>query len=177
MRQFWLSGCIALAALVAVVALQRPASADSLKRLPAFELKTLDERDVRLTDDKFKDKRLLVAAFSTWQDVSRRQAAELEKFHKAHPDVEIIAIVVQSLSESRDFKQEQGLSYECYKCDGVSNLSTNLNRLFPARKNRVVNLNRVPFVILTDKQRGVVYANIGLTDEARLSAELAKNGG
>lgn len=177
MRQFWLSGCIALAALVAVVALQRPASADTLKRLPAFELKTLEEGEVRLTDEKFKDKRLLVAAFSTWQDVSRRQAAELEKFHKAHPDVVIIAVVVQSLSEARDFKQQNDLHFDCYKCDAVSNLATNLNRLFPARKNRVVNLNRIPFVVLTDAQRGVVYANIGFTDEARLSAELAKSGG
>jgi peroxiredoxin len=166
-----LGGCFCAALLLSVGG---SASAASTRKVPAFEMRDLQERELRLSDDRFKDKTLLIAAFTTWNDVSRRQAAELEAFHKANPNVEIIAFVVNSLAEARDFVQQEGLTYPCYKADPVSRVGTAFQRLFETKKDKTLQLNRIPFAILADKDRTVKFANLGLTDARTLSAEYAK---
>lgn len=148
------------------------ADADAARKLPAFEMKDLAEREHRLTDERFRGKRLVIAAFGTWQQVSIDQALELEKFHKANPEVEIIAFVVDELAVARDFVQQHGLSYPCYKTDGVTRIPTAFNRLFKTRQGKTLTLNRAPFVILADAERNVEFAEIGLVSAEKLSAEL-----
>ena len=148
------------------------AGAASTKRLPTFDLKDLEEREHSLSDEKFKDKVLLIAAFGTWQEVSIAQARELEKFHKAHPEVEIIAFVCDELSVAREFRTREGLTFPCYKADGSAPIGTSFNRLFETKKGKVLTLNRTPFVLLTDENRSIEYANLGLTTSAALSAAL-----
>jgi peroxiredoxin len=168
-----------IAALISLSVLgfsTRDAEAAPAKRLPTFDMKGLDETEHSLTDDQFKDKKILVAAFGTWQQPSIEQARELEKFHKAHPDVEIIAFVVDSLPSARDFVAREGLSFDCYKTDGSAPIGTSFNRLFETKRGRTLTLNRIPFVILTDKDRNVEFANLGATSAETLGEELGKIG-
>ncbi|MCC6573364.1 MAG: redoxin domain-containing protein [Planctomycetes bacterium] len=147
--------------------------AASLKTLPSLSLKTLSEQEVRLTDDRFKDKIIVVAAFTTWNDVSRRQARALEVFHKENPNVEIVALVVDEIAAARDFVAQEGLTYPCYKSSDGPRVGTNLMRLFEAKKNKQVIVNRVPFVIIADKERRVVYAQFGVTSETTIKEKIA----
>jgi hypothetical protein len=146
--------------------------AESTKRLPTFAMKDLDEREHSLSDAEFKDKTLLIAGFSTWQDVSIKQAAELEAFHKAHPEVEIIAFIADDLPRARDFVKQQGLTYKCYKADGTAPISGTFARLYKTKKAQTLTMNRLPFVIIAGKDRNVTFAEMGLVDEARLGEAL-----
>jgi hypothetical protein len=148
--------------------------AESTKRLPTFDMKDLDEREHSLSDAEYKDKILLIAGIGTWQNVSVRQAAELEKFHKAHPEVEIIAFVADDLPGARDFVKTQGVTYRCYKADGTAPIGGTFSRLFKLKKSQTLTMNQLPFVILAGKDRTVHFAELGLVDAARLGEELAK---
>jgi hypothetical protein len=171
-KRFVLSFMAALCVLVAAGFSGGDAGAASSKRLPTFDMKDLEEREHSLTDARFRDKPLLVAAFGTWQHSSIEQARELQKFHEAHPGVEIIAFVCDELVLARDFRAREGLTFPCYKVDGSAPIGTSLNRLFETKKGRTLTLNRVPFVLLTDKNRGIEYANLGLTTFAQLGEAL-----
>lgn len=159
-RQFIIS---AVLAITAIIGLQGFTSAETAKVVPAFEMRDLQEVEHRLTDDKFKDKQLLIVGFGTWQDVSIKQAAQIELFQKANPEVEIIAFIIDDLPAARDFRAEQELSFPCYKMDRVSNLSNTLGRLFETKKGKNYTMNQLPFTILTDKKRAVKFSNVGLT--------------
>src|SRR5690606_19707761 len=108
-------------------------------------MKDLQEVEHSLSDDEFKDKTLLIAGIGTWQQVSRDQAAELEAFHKAHPDVVIICFIADELARSRDFVKAEGITYECYKADGTAPISATFNRLFETKKGKTLTLNQLPF--------------------------------
>jgi hypothetical protein len=173
-KRFALTLIAAVTALVAMSFTAPEADASTSKKLPAFEMKDLEERELRLTDDRFKGKKILVTAFGTWQQVSRDQAREIQKFHKANPDVEIIAFVVESLPEARDFVAQEGLTFPCYKCDGVTRIGSVFNRLFETKKGKSINLNRLPFAILADAERNVVWSDLGLSSSDKLTAEVKK---
>ncbi|MHC4842094.1 MAG: peroxiredoxin family protein, partial [Planctomycetota bacterium] len=143
---------------------------ETAKVVPAFEMRDLEEKEHRLTDKRYQNKQLLITAFGTWQDVSIKQAQELEKFHKANPSIEIIAFIVDDLPSARDFKAQRKLTFPCYKTDSVSRLSSTLQRLFETKKGKQYTLNQLPFAILTDKNRAVKYSNVGLTDSKTLTA-------
>jgi peroxiredoxin len=149
------------------------------KTLPNFEMRGLDESEHRLSDAQYKDKIVLIAAFSTWQDISIKQARELQAFHVKHPEVEIIAFVSDDAPAARDFVARQGLTYACFKSnggpsgDGSPKVSQNFNRLFETKKGKTLTLNKIPFVVLAAKDRRVAYANVGLTSEATMSEQLA----
>ncbi len=157
--------------IAGIAAFADDAGADVARKVPAFEMKDLEEREHRLTDDKFKGKKLLIAAFGTWQQVSVDQAREIEKFHKAHPEVEIIAFVIDALPAARDFVQREGLSYPCYKTD-YSTRADQFNKLFKTRKGKTLTLNRIPFVMLADADRNIEYAELGLVTAETLGKEL-----
>ena len=167
-KRFMFSVAAALVVLVAVSFTGHDADARSAKRLPTFDMKDLEEREHSLTDERYKDKIIVVAAFSTWQQVSIDQALELEKFHKANPDVQIIAFICDELSLARDFRIKHGLTFPCYKGDGNSFITNSFNRLFQLRTGRTLTLNRVPFVIMAGKDRSVEFASLGLTDASTL---------
>jgi hypothetical protein len=167
-----LSLLVALAALCGIAFPGAEAAADAARKLPAFEMKDLTEREHRLTDEQFKGKRLLVAAFGTWQQASIDQARELEKFHKAHPDVMIIAFVVDSLPAARDFVQSEALTFQCYKTESTTRIDSTFNRLFKTRKGKTLTLNRVPFVMLADANRNVNFAELGLVTADELAKQL-----
>lgn len=166
MKRFVLSFVVACCVLLAMGFTD--AGAASTKRLPTFDMKDLEEREHSLSDAKFKDKQILVAAFGTWQDVSIEQARELEKFHKVHPEVEIIAFVCDELSLAREFRTREGLTFPCYKADGSAPIGTSFNRLFETKKGKTLTLNRTPFVLITDKNRAIEFANLGLTTAAEM---------
>lgn len=174
MKRFVLGILVVTLALGGLGFAMHTVGADSAKRLPTFDMKDLEERDHSLSDDKFKDKQLLVAAFSTWQQISIEQARELEAFHKAHPEVEIIAFVCDDLPEARDFVKREGLTFPCYKADKTNTANSSFSRVFETKKGQVLTLNRAPFVILTDKERYVRYSNVGLTGSAQLGEALDK---
>ena len=174
MKRFVLAILVLALALGGLGIAMHTVGADSAKRLPTFDMKDLEERDHSLSDDQYKGKVLLIAAFSTWQQVSVEQARELEAFHKAHPDVEIIAFVCEDLPVARDFVKREGLTFPCYKADKTSTANSSFSRLFETKKGKVLTLNRAPFVILTDKDRYVKFSNVGLTGAARLGEELGK---
>ena len=90
-------------ALTALLAVSVETQAASSKTLPNFEMRGLDESEHRLSDEKYKDKVVLVAGFSTWQDISIKQARELQAFHLKHPNVEIVAFVSDDAAAARDF--------------------------------------------------------------------------
>jgi hypothetical protein len=148
--------------------------AESAKRLPTFSMKDLDETEHSTSDAAFKDKTLLRAGVGSWQDVSVKQAAELEAFHKAHPEVEIILFVADDLAAARDFVKRQGLSVKCYKADGTAPIGSTFARLFKTKKSQNLSMTRLPFVILAGKDRTVHFAEVGLVDAGRLGEELAK---
>ena len=174
MKRFVLGMLVVLLTLGGLGVAVHTVGADSAKRLPTFDMKDLEERDHSLSDDDFKNKKLLVAAFSTWQQVSIDQARELEAFHKAHPEVEIIAFVCDDLPAARDFVSREGLSFPVYKADNTNTANSSFGRVFETKKGQVLTLNRAPFVILTDKDRYVRFSNVGLTGSAKLGEELAK---
>lgn len=173
MKRFLLSLLAAFIVAGAGMAVQH-VGADSTKRLPTFSMKDLQEREHSLSDAQFKDKILLIAAVGTWQQVSVDQAAELEKFHKAHPEVEIITFICDDLPAARDFVAQQGLTYPCYKTDGTAPIGSTFNRLFETKKGKTLTLNQLPFVVLADKTRNVKFAETGLVDAARLGEALGK---
>lgn len=171
LAMFLLVLCLAVTGLLAM-----PGSTDAAanRKLPTFELRDLKETELRLSDDRFKGKTLLITAFSTWNEASREQARQVEAFHKAHPEVEIIAFVINALPEARDFVQANNLTFPCYKVDSVTRIATAFNRLFETKKGKTVALNRYPFAILADKDRNVKFAVCGPADEKTLSTEYAK---
>jgi len=174
LKRILLSLLVCMAALGGLAATSGDAGAASTRKLPSFELRDLQEKEMRLSDDQFKGKTLLIAAFGTWQEVSRTQARELEAFHKKHPEVEIIAFVVDALPAARDFVKAEGLTISCYKADASTRIGTAFNRLFETKKGKTITLNRLPFVILADSNRNVRFANLGPTDAESMSAEYAK---
>lgn len=162
-------GCVA----AGLVGTATSPDAASLKTLPSLSLKTLNEEEVRLSDARFKDKAIVLAAFSTWSDASRRQARELQKFHEQHPGVEIVALIVDDVAGARDFRDLEGLKYPCYKSNDGPRVATNLMKLFDSKKNKQVMVSRVPFVIVADKERHVAMAKFGVTDAATLKDKIA----
>jgi hypothetical protein len=168
MKRFAISMLAAL--LLAVIGVASHSTlAETTKRLPTFAMKDLDEREHNLTDDQFKDKTLVIAGFGTWQDVSIKQALELEAFHKAHPEVEIIAFIADDLPRSRDFVATHGLTYKCYKADGTAPVGSTFARLFKTKKAQTLTMNRLPFAIVAGKDRNVSLAELGLVDAAKLA--------
>lgn len=179
MRTILGTALLALCALVVLAFVSIDTQAASVKTLPNFEMRGLDESEHRLSDEKYKNKIVLVAAFSTWQDVSIKQARELQAFHAKHPEVEIIAFVSDDAPLARDFVAKQGLTYPCFKSnggpagDGSPRIGQNFNRLFETKKGKTLTLNKVPFVVLAGKDRRVAYTNVGLTTQSTLSEQLA----
>jgi hypothetical protein len=169
MRHLVISLVFGLLGVVALVFAVRDAAADTTRQMPSFSMKDLSEVQHRLTDERFQNRPLLVTAFGTWQQVSIEQARELQAFHAAHPEVEIIAFVMDALPEARDFVARHGLTFPCYQPDPAARLDGTLNRLFNVRTGRTLTLNRVPFVLLTDRQRNVHLADIGLVKAERLT--------
>jgi peroxiredoxin len=148
------------------------AQADVARKLPAFEMKDLAEREHRLTDERFQGKKLVIVAFGTWQQVSVDQARELQKFHDANPEVEIIAFIVDGPAEARDFVRREGLTFPCYKADPVTRINSAFNRVFRVRTGKTLTLNRMPFVIIADAERNVRFAEIGLVNAERMAENL-----
>lgn len=153
--------------------------AAAVKTLPNFEMRGLDESEHRLSDARYKDKVVLVAAFSTWQDVSIRQAREIQAFHAKHPQVEIIAFISDDAPLARDFVANQGLTFPCFKSggslagEGNPRIRDNFSRIFETKKAKTLTLNKIPFVILAGKDRRVAFAEVGFVGEAKLSEQLA----
>lgn len=176
MKQFVVCMIVALISLSALGLSSRDAEAAPAKRLPTFDIKGLDESEHSLTDSRYEGKTVLIAAFGTWQQPSIEQARELEKFHKAHPDVEVIAFIADSLPRARDFVARENLSYECFKSDGTAPITNSFNRLFDTKRGQTLTLTRVPFVILADSDRNVKYASFGANSAETLGRELAKIG-
>lgn len=174
MKRLVTSLCVLALAVAGLFALSGDAGAAGNRKLPSFELRDLNETELRLTDDRFKGKTLLIAAFSTWNEASREQARQVAAFHKAHPEVEVIAFVVNALPEARDFVAHEGLTFPCYKADSSTRIATAFNRLFETRKGKTLTLNRYPFAILADKDRNVKFAVCGPADAKTLSTEYAK---
>ena len=112
MKTLWLTLTFSVLSLAALAFISVETDAAGIKTLPNFELKGLDETESRLSDDKYKDKIVLLAAFSTWQDVSVKQAREVEAFHAKHPEVAIVAFVADDLSAARDFVAREKLSFD-----------------------------------------------------------------
>jgi len=171
-KTLWLTLTFSVLSLAALAFISVETDAAGIKTLPNFELKGLDETESRLSDDKYKDKIVLLAAFSTWQDVSVKQAREVEAFHAKHPEVAIVAFVADDLSAARDFVAREKLSFDCFKSEGPR-IGQNFNRLFDTKKGKMLQLNKVPFVVLAGKDRKVAFAGLGLTSEATLSEQLA----
>lgn len=174
MKRLLSFACVFCLALCGLLALSGDAGAASNRKLPTFELRDLNEVELRLSDDRFRGKTVLITAFSTWNETSREQARQVQAFHKAHPEVEIIAFVMNALPEARDFVAHEGLTFPCYKVDNVTRIPTAFNRLFETKKGKTLTLNRYPFAILADKDRNVKFAFCGPTDKETLSAEYAK---
>lgn len=174
MKRFAFSMLALLIALGALLSMPGASDAAANRKLPQFELRDLNERELRLSDDRFKGKTLLVVAFSTWNESSREQARQVQAFHTAHPEVEIIAFVMNALPEARDFVAAEGLTFPCYKVDPVTRIGTAFNRLFETKKGKTVTLNRYPFAVLADKDRNVKFAVCGPASRETLSAEYAK---
>ena len=173
MKRFLLS--LTVAFLIAALGVATHSTlAESTKRLPTFAMKDLDEREHSLSDAQYKDKRLLIAGIGTWQNVSIQQAAELEAFHKAHPEVEIITFVADDLAGARDFVKQQGVTFPCFQADSTAPIGGTFNRLFKLKKAQTLTMNRLPFVILTGKDRTVHFAELGLVDAGKLGGELKK---
>lgn len=168
MRQFVACLIVMGIALVSLFAVAQPNSAAENKRVPVFSFKDLSEQEHSLSDDEFKNKKLVIAAFTTWNAASIRQARELQKFHTKNTGAVVIAFVVQSVAEARDFVKQEGLTYGCYKVDAQIGIQNNFGRLFETKKGKNLNMNRVPFVIVTDKNRNVKLAKLGLTDSASI---------
>lgn len=175
-RSFLFCLCIAAIGLAGLSYVARDAGAETARRLPTFDMKGLDEQEHSLTDERFEGKTVLVTCFGTWQHSSIEQARELQKFHEANPDVEIIAFVAANVPNARDFREREGLTFGCYKLDGTAPVADIFSRLFVAKRGQEVTLNRVPFVIMAEENRTVSFANIGLTPADRLSEELARIG-
>ncbi len=173
MRTLLLALCFALLSVAALAFVSVSSDASSIKTLPNFELKGLDESEHRLSDPRFKDRIILLVAFSTWQDVSIRQAREIQAFHARHPQVEIVALIADDLAIARDFVASEKLTFPCYKSGDGPRVGQNLNRLFETKKNKTFQLNKLPFVVLCTADRKVAFARMGLTDEATLSEQLA----
>lgn len=169
---------LAVFALCVLAFVSVDTEAAASKTLPNFEMRGLDESEHRLSDAQYKDKVVLIAAFSTWQDISIKQARELQAFHTKYPEVEIIAFVSDDAAAARDFVARQGLTFPCFKSnggasgDGSPKIGQNFNRLFDTKKGKTLTLNKVPFVVLAAKDRRVAYANVGLNTEATLSEQL-----
>ena len=164
----------AVLSLAALISVSVEGDAAGRRQLPSFKMLDLSEVEHSLGDEEFKDKVILVAGFGTWQEVSRDQAHALTVFHKAHPEVAIVAFVVADVASARDFIHDEGLEYGCYKADRSPHLDRDFDRLFETKTGMTIRLNRIPFVFLADKSRNVTFANIGLTTAATLSKELAK---
>lgn len=173
MRTLLLALCFALLSVAALAFVSVSSDASSIKTLPNFELKGLDESEHRLSDARFKDKVILLVAFSTWQDVSIRQAREIQAFHVKRPNVEIVALIADDLALARDFVANEKLTFPCYKSGDGPRAGQNLNRLFDTKKNKTFQLNKLPFVVLCTADRKVAFAQVGLTSEATLSEQLA----
>ncbi|MCB9895927.1 MAG: redoxin domain-containing protein [Planctomycetes bacterium] len=171
MKQLMISLSLALVIALAGLAVHH-VTADATKRLPTFAMKDLEEVEHNLSDAEFKDKRLLIAGIGTWQQVSRDQAAELEAFHKAHPDVEIICFIADDITAARDFVKTQGITYKCYKADGTAPINATFNRLFETKKGKTLTLNQLPFVVLAGKDRSVYFAETGVVKAVRLGEVL-----
>lgn len=153
--------------------------AAAVKTLPNFEMRGLDESEHRLSDARYKDKIVLVVAFSTWQDISVRQAREIQAFHGKNPQVEIIAFVCDDAPLARDFVVNQGLTYPCFKSGGALSgegnprIRDNFFRIFETKKSKSLTLNKTPFVVLAGRDRRVAFAEVGLVTEAKLAEQLA----
>ena len=162
------------AALAGLVASSAGSSADKSRALPSFEMKDLEENTVSTNDERFKDKKLLLVAFGTWQQVSFDQADAVEQFHKKHPEVEIIAFVVDSPERAREFRASRGLTFPCYKPDGGPRIDTGFRHLFDVRESRQLNMNRLPWVLFTGADHEIRFDHLGLVGLEQLEEEYAK---
>jgi len=171
-RTFWMCLIVAVAAVVGVATVSSPADAEVARKLPSFEMKDLREVEHRLSDERFEGKTVVIAAFGTWQQASIDQARELQRFHEANPNVEIIAFVVDALPQARDFVAREGLTFPCYRPDGGTRIGTTFARVFRTRRGQNLTLNRAPFVIIADANRDVHYAQIGLVDADTIRSNL-----
>jgi peroxiredoxin len=170
-KSFWMCLVLSLVAVAGIAVATEQADADVGVKLPSFEMKDLNEVQHRLSDERFEGKTLVIVAFGTWQQTSIQQARELERFHQANPDIEIIAFVVDNLGEARDFVAREGLSFPCYRADGGTRIR-DFHRLFRTRRGKTLTLNRVPFVVVADETRSVTFAEIGVVTADTLADKL-----
>lgn len=173
MKRLTLALLFAACVFAGLIAIAGDTDAASARTLPSLSLKTLEEKEVRLSDARFNGKIIVLAAFTTWNDISVRQAQALNAIYRDHPNVEIVAMIVDDLPAARDFRVAHDLKFPCYKSSDGPRVGTNLQRMFETKKNRQVLVNRVPFVIIADKDRKVAYAQFGLTEEKTLREKLA----
>ena len=66
---------------------------------PAFSLRDINGKSVALSD--YKGKVVLLNFWATWCGPCRTEIPEFNEFHKAHPDVELLGIAINSGGASK----------------------------------------------------------------------------
>ncbi len=78
---------------------------------PDFTLKTLDGKEVSLSD--YRGKKVLLNFWATWCDPCKAEMPEMQKYYDEHKseNIEILAVNIDPLNNVKGFVKEYGLTF------------------------------------------------------------------
>jgi peroxiredoxin len=119
--------------------------------MPDFEIMGLDS--ITISQEKFKDKILIVSFFATWCPPCRKELPHMnEVYHeyKDDPDVEIIVVSTdQDKFLVPPFIEKNGFDFPVYYADGL---------------NKAFGVKGIPTLFVVDKQGMIRYKKVGYSE-------------
>ncbi len=133
------------------------------KPAPEFVAKTLDGREVRLSE--LRGTPVLLNFWASWCGPCRRELPELADLYDKHKGKDLLVLGVndEGKSVARDFQKQTGLNFET-----LDDSSQKLYRAFRVRS--------IPTIFLIDKDGRIVRFASGARDKAGLQALLKSVG-
>ena len=140
---------------------QESGGPDVDQEAPDFTLKSLDDKEVKLSE--FKGKVVLLHFFATFSKASKKQLPQMEKLHQDYKErgLVVIGITVETNSEKvQTFAKQNQLSYP---------ILLNARKVFKDYK-----LGQIPDVCLINKEGTIsgLYLGFNPCNEGKIEAEI-----
>lgn len=126
------------------------------KKAPDFSLKSIDGRNIKLSD--YKDKILILNFFATWCPPCRREIPDFVKFYKEYKSkgVEILGVAIGSKEENvKELIKKFNINYPVAMSDGK------IEKLFGG-------IRFVPTTFIIDKKGNIIKKKIGILKEKEI---------
>ena len=154
---------VAAACLIAFGLLTTSCKEEDGQRAPDFTLKSLDGKEVSLSD--LRGKTVLIDFWATWCPPCRRALPHIQKLHEDYRDRGLVVLGINTESPDKPiaFMKQNGYTFTTLSDPG-------------GKVTQAYGVTGIPTTYIVDRRGMVSSVSVGLTPEADLRRALAKAG-